>query len=307
VVALDQGGLFNDVESIVWVFNTRDGLHDTTAEAWEASNSTVMADDDDAIITLHAYLRSIGNTRALYYTVWVATAAWASIFHPTECSILKNAARRSVIGGSQEDEVEETPSTADANTREGPHELQRHNAQRSLTTYQEEQVDATIDAESEATANRLGDDDEVIVFMPAEEIIIPDGPKRSMLCVLLFGNYRMAKYINDFLEEHKVWGQIPLLPSLIVAMVALTEAIPLNLTWLGIVLLPDTARCFFKLNAQAVKLCISEPFDFMVPCVTLTLAMVGAMASFEFHPGCCAGLISFGFLYLTQILLGKAV
>ena len=77
-MVLDQGGLFNDVESVVWVFNTHDGFHATTAEAWEASNSTALA-DDGSTITLHTYLRSVGNTRALFYTLWMASAAWASI------------------------------------------------------------------------------------------------------------------------------------------------------------------------------------------------------------------------------------
>ena len=103
----------------------------------EASNSTVIADDDDAI-TLHAYLRSIGNTRALFFTVFIASAAWASIYRPTECSILKNAARRSVIGGAQEEEeVEETPSTAAGTV---PHEGSRE-LQYSLNTHQGEQED----------------------------------------------------------------------------------------------------------------------------------------------------------------------
>ena len=64
-------------------------------------------------------------------------------------------------------------------------------------------------------------------------------------------------------------------------------------------------RIFFKLNMEAVKLCISEPFDFQVPFVTLTLAIIGGMASFEFHPGCCTALICFGCFYVTEILLGK--
>ena len=141
--------------------------------------------------------------------------------------------------------------------------------------------------------------------MPAEEIVIADGPKRSILCFMLLGNHRMAKRINDFLEEHKVWGQILLYPCMIVPMVALTEVIPLNLTWLSVLMIPDIARCFFKLNAQAVKLCISEPFDFMVPLVTLTIAFTGAMASFGFHPECCAFFVSVMLFYLTLVLLGK--
>ena len=283
VMVLDQGGLFNDVESIVWVFNARDGFHTTTADEWEAlkSNSTALTDDAVSI----SYLRSIGNTRVVFFTVFVATAAWASIYHPTECSILKNAARRSVIGGSQEEGIKEAPSTASV----------VGSARHSM-----------LDAESVATVNRLGsDDDEVIVFMPAEQIVIPDGPKRSILCLLLLGNHRMAKRINDFLEEHKVWGQIPLYPCLIIPLCALTEVIPLNWTWLSVLILPDMARCFFKLNAQAVKLCISEPFDFIVPFVTLTLAFTGNMASFGFHPGCCAFFVSVISFYLTLVLLGK--
>ena len=217
-ILLDQGGLYNDVESIVWVFNTRDGFHATTAEAWEASNSTAIA-DDGSTITLHTYLRSVGNTRFLFFTVFVATAAWASIYHPTQCVILKNAARRSVIGGSQEEEVEEPPGTAaDTVPQEGSQELQN-----SLSSNQNEQEDAedttpvsqqqtyehvALDVESEATVNGLGDDDKVIVFMPAEEIIVPDGPKRSMLCFLLWGNHHMAKRVNDFLEEQIAWEQI---------------------------------------------------------------------------------------------------
>ena len=134
-MVLDQGGLYNDVESIVWVFNTHDGFHATTAEAWEASNSTVIA-DDGSTITLHTYLRSVGNTRFLFVTVFVAGAAWASIYHPTECAILKNSARRSVIGGSQEKEVVEAPGTANMVPHEGSRELQY-----CLSTYQEEQED----------------------------------------------------------------------------------------------------------------------------------------------------------------------
>ena len=88
-------------------------------------------------------------------------------------------------------------------------------------------------------------------------------------------------------------------------MIALTEVIPLSLTWLAIGVLPDIARCFFKSNTQAVKLCVSEPFDFMVPFVTLALATIGAMASFGFHPGCCVCFISFWLLYVTNVLLGK--
>ena len=308
-MVLDQGGLFNDVKSIVWVFNTRDGFHTTTAEVWEASNSTALADDEDAI-TLHTYLRSIANMRGLLFTVFVASAAWASIHHPTECSILKNSARRSLIEGSQEEEevVEETHGAAGTVPSEGYQELQyapelqQNYRGRGGTARQL----AHLDDESEATVNGLGsDDDEVIVFMPAEEMIIPDGPKRSMLCVLLLGNHRMAKRVNDFAEEHKAWEQIPGIIGFIVGMFALTEVIPLDLAWLGALAIPDTARCFFKLNVQAVKLCIREPFDFQVPFVTLTLALVGFMASFGFHPGCCAVAISFGLLYVTQILFGE--
>ena len=247
--------------------------------------------------------------------MFLATAAWASIYHPTECAILKNAARRSVIGGGQEDEVVEATGTADMMPHAGSRELQY-----SLSTYQDEQEETeyapvsqqlndervALDAESEATVNGLGDDDEVIAFMPAEEIIIPDGPKRSMLCFLLWGNHRMAKRVNDFLEEHKVWGQILLLPSIIVGlMLALTEVIPLNLTWFTMLLLPDVLRCFFKLNIQAVKMCLSEPFDFMVPFITLAVGLIGAVASFEFHPGCCAGFICVGLAYIVMVLLGK--
>jgi hypothetical protein len=279
-MVLDQGGLFNDVESILWVFNTRDGFHATTAEAWEASNSTALA-DDDKFITLHAYLRSIGNTRLLFFTLFVGTAAWASIYHPTECAILKNAARRSLIGGSREDAAY------------APVNLQRNYERMAL------------DAESEATASRLGDNEEVIVFMPAEEIIIPDGPRRSILCFLLWGNHRMAKRVNDFLEEHKAWGQMLILPSFIIFLVAMTEVVPLNLTWLSVLLLGDTTRCFFKLNMQAAKLCIREPFNFMVPFVTLTLGLIGGMASFDFHLGCCAGFMCLGYSYVTLVLLGK--
>jgi hypothetical protein len=62
---LDQGGFFNDVESIVWVVNTRDGFHVSMAEIWEAYNSAASA-DDGSTVTLHAYVRSIGNTRFLF-------------------------------------------------------------------------------------------------------------------------------------------------------------------------------------------------------------------------------------------------
>mmetsp|Transcript_12546 Transcript_12546/g.34109 ORF Transcript_12546/g.34109 Transcript_12546/m.34109 type:complete len:704 (+) Transcript_12546:149-2260(+) len=266
VIVLDQGGLFNDVENIVWVFNTHDGFHTTTVEAWEASNSTALT-GSDGTITHHTYLRSVGNTRLLLYTLFLGSAAWASVYHPTECSILKNAARRSLSGGME---------------------------------------GLQLDAGSEATVDRLDDDDEVIAFMPAEGMIIPDGPKRSVLCFLLNGNHHMAKRINDVAEEHKGWGQIAMIIGLVVALVALTEVVPLNLTWLGILSFPDAARCLFKMNTQAVKLCISEPFDFLVPFVTLTVGLIGAMGSLEFHPGCCAFLASFGFIYVTNGLLFDA-
>mmetsp|Transcript_12551 Transcript_12551/g.34132 ORF Transcript_12551/g.34132 Transcript_12551/m.34132 type:complete len:629 (+) Transcript_12551:194-2080(+) len=266
VIVLDQGGLFNDVENIVWVFNTHDGFHTTTVEAWEASNSTALT-GSDGTITHHTYLRSVGNTRLLLYTLFLGSAAWASVYHPTECSILKNAARRSLSGGME---------------------------------------GLQLDAGSEATVDRLDDDDEVIAFMPAEGMIIPDGPKRSVLCFLLNGNHHMAKRINDVAEEHKGWGQIAMIIGLVVALVALTEVVPLNLTWLGILSFPDAARCLFKMNTQAVKLCISEPFDFMVPFATLTVGLIGGMASFDFHPGCCAGFICFDFFFITDILLSDA-
>jgi hypothetical protein len=290
------------------------GFHATTAEAWEATNSTALTDDSNTI-TLHTHLRSIGNTRLLLFTVFVATAAWASIYHPTQCAILKNAARRSVIGGYQEEEVVEATGTADMMPHAGSRELQY-----SLSTYQDEQEDAeyapvsqqqtyegaALDDESEATINGLDDADEVIAFMPAEEIIIPDGPQRSMLCFLLCGNHCVAKRVNDFAEEHKAWGGIPGFIGFIIFLVALTEVIPLNLTWLSVLLLPDTTRDFFKLNTHAVKLCISEPFDFMVPFATLTVGLIGGMASFDFHPGCCAGFICFEFFFITDILLSDA-
>ena len=92
-----------------------------------------------------------------------------------------------------------------------------------------------------------------------------------------------------------------------VSLVALAEVIPLNLTWLGILSMPDAARCLFKKNVQGVKLCISEPFDFLVPFIALTLGLIGAMGSLEFHPGCCGFLSSFGFSYVTNVLLGKCL
>ena len=314
-MVLDQGGLYNDVESIVWVFNTHDArLHTTTAEAWEASNSTALA-DNGSTITLHTYLRSIANTRVLFFTVFVATAAWASIYHPTECAILKNAARRSVIGGAQQEGVEEGPSTAAGTvSHEGSQELQY-----SLSTLEDEQEGAeyapvsqqlnyerlALDAESEATVNGLGDDEEVIAFMPAEEMIIPDGPKRSVLCFLLWGNHRMAKHVNDFTEEHRVWSEITAPLALLIALVALTEVIPLDLTWLGVLSLPDTARGFSHLNVQGVRLCVSEPFDFWVPFVSFVVGAFGAMASFKFHAGFCAFALSTGCFFTTFVLLGK--
>ena len=311
VMLLDQGGLFDDVESIVWVFNMRDGLYATTAEAWEEpSNSTALAGDDSAI-TLHAYMRSIGNTRLVFFTLFVVTAVWRSIFRPTECSILKNAARRSVIGGSQEG-VEQAHGTADTVLHEGSQDLSTYEETQGdverapeLQRTSEYCEDAALDAESEATVNGLSDDDELIVFMPSEEFAIADGPKRSVACFLLNGNHRMARRINDFGEEYKGWMQISAFLGFIITLVALTEVIPLNLTWLSLLCAPDTTRCFFKLNTQAVKLCVSETFDFQVPFVSLTLAMLGFMASFEFHPGCCASFAYFYFLYVTQILLGK--
>ena len=319
VVLLDQGGLFNDVESIVWVFNARDGFHTTTVEAWEASNSTALA-GSDGTITHHAYLRSIGNTRLLFYTLFLASAAWASIHHPTECAVLKNAARRSLCGGmegSQEGVGEPRDGAAGTGLHDGSHELQQSD---SPSAYHEEEEDAAyapvslhnkecvaLDAESEATVNGLGDDDEVIAFMPGEGMMIPDGPKRSVLCFLLNRNHRLAKRINDFAEEHKGCGQILIIPVLVVSLVALTEVIPLNLTWLGVLSMPDAARCLFKLNAQAVKLCISEPFDFLVPFIALTVGLIGAVGSLEFHPGCCAFFLSFGCFYVIGALLGKLI
>mmetsp|Transcript_12558 Transcript_12558/g.34158 ORF Transcript_12558/g.34158 Transcript_12558/m.34158 type:complete len:340 (+) Transcript_12558:2-1021(+) len=162
-----------------------------------------------------------------------------------------------------------------------------------------------LDAESEATVNRLRDDDEVIVFMPAEETVIPDGPKRCVLCFLLGGNHRAAKRINDFAEEHKAWTQVGEL-GLFVGILALLEVIPLSLTWLSVLSLGDTCRCFFLLNARAVKMCISESVDFMVPFVSIIVGLLAGAASWDFHPGVCAFAICFGGFYITQILFADA-
>lgn len=311
---LDQGGLNADTESIVWVYNTRDGFHVTAAEAWGARNFTSSSEDDAAgVITLHVHLRSISNVRLVFFTLFVATAAWGASFHPTECMILRNSASRSVVGRA-EDEPPEDPVPQGAQA-----ELNY-----SMDAYLEEQEEAecgpellrnellqqayenfAVDDESQATINRLSDDDEVLVFMPAEEIIIADGPKRSILYFLLDGNHRVAQRINDFAEAHKVWGQIPAFPALIIGTVALTEWIPLHLTWCAALTFPDIARCIFKLNVQAVRRCIGEPFDFQVPFVSLVLALYGAMASFEFHGGCCTIFISWGLIIVTHFFLGE--
>jgi hypothetical protein len=67
------------------------------------------------------------------------TAAWRSIFHPDECAILKNTARRSVIEGAQEEEDREAHGhgAADVMPNEGSGELHF-----CMSTYQDEQEDA---------------------------------------------------------------------------------------------------------------------------------------------------------------------
>ena len=272
MLVLDQGGLFNDVQSAVWLFNTHDGFLQTTAEELAAFNLTASAENGD-VITLTTYLRSMGNTRLFLFVVFVMTSAWSSIFHPTECAILRNAARRSVFGGSEE---------AVGTTREdgeGDEEERAPGLQQCI-----ERIE--LDAESEATVAELQDDgDKVIVFIPAEEIIIPEGPKRSVLCFLLNGNHHRAKSINDFLDDNEISDALFFVIFIASFLPLAVEALPLDLTWIVVLLIPDVARALFMLNLQAVKLAVSEPFNFIVPCVALAGGLVGFAASFDYHPG----------------------
>jgi hypothetical protein len=325
-MVLDQGGLFNDVKNIVLVINTHSGVVMTTVEALVASNSTSA---DNGSITYQGHLRSIGNTRLLLFTLFSATALWRSIHSPAHCLILQNSAHKLIIGGVAA--ADPTPQALPGQANEavgaapqGMPQVQRGEQQRQqqqlvycMSSYCEEQDDeefapgmiepayerVALDVESEATVNRLRDDDEVIVFMPAEETVIPDGPKRCVLCFLLGGNHRAAKRINDFAEEHKAWTQVGEL-GLFVGILALLEVIPLSLTWLSVFSLGDTCRCFFLLNARAVNMCISESVDFMVPFVSIIVGLLAGAASWDFHPGVCAFAICFGGFYITQILFG---
>ena len=105
----------------------------------------------------------------------------------------------------------------------------------------------TLDAKSQATADKLDETDFLVAYIPTPALVIADGPQKCVLSFLLLGNDQMAKRVNGFAEEHRVWSQLGLFIGFVAATFAATEGIPLYLTWLSILSLGDTLRCFCKL------------------------------------------------------------
>ena len=86
----------------------------------------------------------------------------------------------------------------------------------------------------------------------------------------------------------------------------MAEVLPYELTWLGILGIPDPLRKLLKLNTEAVALILCE-LDFWVPFATLCLAFGFGSASFgRAHAApaavfCCVTV----FAYTVNVLLGK--
>ena len=84
----------------------------------------------------------------------------------------------------------------------------------------------------------------------------------------------------------------------------MAEVLPYELTWLGILGIPDPLRKLLKLNTEAVALILCE-LDFWVPFVTLCLAFGFGSASFNHEMAAAVFCFVFVFTYTVNVLLGK--
>ena len=93
---------------------------------------------------------------------------------------------------------------------------------------------------------------------------------------------------------------------MIFGILALTEVVPYELTWLAILAVPDALRKLFKLNTEALALVLRE-LDFWIPFVTMCLTSICAWASFTHEGAAAAFAYNFTSLlvYTVNILFGK--
>ena len=92
----------------------------------------------------------------------------------------------------------------------------------------------------------------------------------------------------------------------LVAILAMTEVVPYELTWLAVFWVPDALRKLFKLNTEAVGLVLRE-LDYWVPFVTLCFASFFGSASFGHDGAAVLYMFAYVFTFTVNILLGKLV
>mmetsp|Transcript_44709 Transcript_44709/g.121861 ORF Transcript_44709/g.121861 Transcript_44709/m.121861 type:complete len:166 (+) Transcript_44709:1020-1517(+) len=148
----------------------------------------------------------------------------------------------------------------------------------------------------------LGDHEEVVVLMPADEFIIRHGPKRTVLYSLC-RDVGLTEAINGFLDDVKVPCSYLALLGL-ASILALAELVPYELTWLCVLWLPDAIRRLFKCNTEAVGLVVLE-LDFWMPFSTMCLGCFFASASFNHEMAFATFSALFVISTTANILLGK--
>ena len=92
--------------------------------------------------------------------------------------------------------------------------------------------------------------------MPGEEFVLTVGPKHRVAYYLV-GDVERSKKLLAFLERHKTVGEVLGGLGLIIALVALLEAIPFELRWLSLLSVYDSSREILKLNVSGAEVALT--------------------------------------------------
>mmetsp|Transcript_15841 Transcript_15841/g.36940 ORF Transcript_15841/g.36940 Transcript_15841/m.36940 type:complete len:491 (+) Transcript_15841:793-2265(+) len=181
-----------------------------------------------------------------------------------------------------------------------PATVGEHDDGRTASAFSESKLEEA----SEKSIEALGEDEDVVALMPAEEFVIANGPKRTVL-YWLSQNVTMTKKINGSLEGVKALSANINFLTGVLAILAMTEVVPYELVWLVVAWIPDILRKLFKMNVEAIGLILRE-LDFWVPFVTTCIAAYFYSASFAHEAVFSIFIVLFTMWFIVNVLFADA-
>ena len=152
MITLDWGGIIKDTLDVVVTVDSEHGLSSTTVDEWLANQPNATTGERWEFNT-SVFVSSVGNTRLLLFALFCAVSSWRSIYAPSQCSVLRQSARRKIRRTGREEE------------RGG--------------------VSLTLNEVLEAAIEGLDGERELVLLVPAQGVMVPEGPRWSFLYVLL--------------------------------------------------------------------------------------------------------------------------